>query len=197
MNKESLAYAVVFTFLVAFLFVFIIALADDATAEQVARNQELVTAKAFLNVLGITENDDTAALKTYKELFKDVQGENIVKAALDGKPVLVKQFSGQGLWGTVVGVIATDANASRILGLDIIRHAETPGLGGRIEEAWFKDQFRNEKIGPAGVAVRKGEGGSDTDPENASIDGITGATLTSASMEVILNNEIAKLREAK
>ncbi len=196
MNKESFLYVVVFTFVIAFVFVFIIALADNATSEQVARNQELGTAQAFLNAVGEAETDETKALSNFSEMFGSVDGESVVEADVNGEKLLVKQFSGQALWGTVTGVLAVNADVSRIIGLDIISHSETPGLGGRIEEDWFKDQFRNEKIAADGIKVRKGEGGADSDPDNAVVDGVTGASLTSASMEIILNNEINALKEA-
>ncbi|MCK5735709.1 MAG: FMN-binding protein, partial [Spirochaetaceae bacterium] len=66
---------------------------------------------------------------------------------------------------------------------------------GRIEEDWFKDQFRGEVIPENGITVRKGEGGSDKDPDNGVVDGVTGASLTSTAMEVIVNNQIAELRK--
>lgn len=196
MNKESFLYVVVFTFLVAFLFVFVIALADNATASQVARNQELVSAKAFLNAINRYQEDSAAALDRFESIFGAVEGEEVVEASADGETFLVKQFSGQGVWGTITGVLAVNNTVDRIVGLDIIGHSETPGLGGRIEEEWFKDQFRNEKITTGGITVRKGEGRVDSDPDNASVDGVTGASLTSAAMEVIINNEIETLREA-
>ena len=195
MNKDSFIYVVFFTFIVAFVFVFIIALADNATATRVAQNQALVTANAFLNVVNRTEESSEKTLETFSTLFGPVEDDSVVRATIDGKDLLVKQFAGQGLWGTVTGVVAVDASVERILGLDIISHSETPGLGGRIEEEWFKAQFRNEKINFDGIRVRKGEGGADSDTENSSVDGVTGASLTSAAMEVIINNEIEKLRE--
>jgi Na+-transporting NADH:ubiquinone oxidoreductase subunit C len=195
MNKESFLYVVIFTFVVAFVFVFIIALADNATSERVAQNQKLVTAQAFLNAVGEPETDGITALSTFADLFSGVEGESIARANINGQNLLVKQFSGQGLWGTVTGVIAVDDSVQRIIGLDIISHAETPGLGGRIEEDWFKDQFRGESIPADGLSVRKGEGGSDSDPNNGVVDGVTGASLTSASMEVMINNEIETLRK--
>lgn len=195
MNKESFLYVVVFTFVVAFVFVFIIAMVDNATSDRVARNQELVTAQAFLNAVGIPQNDGTEALSAFSDLFGGVDGEMVVRATVSGENLWVKQFSGQGLWGTVIGVIAVNDSVTRIIGLDIISHAETPGLGGRIEEDWFKGQFRGEAIPAGGISIRKGEGGSDNDPDNGVVDGITGASLTSASMEVILNNEIASFRK--
>lgn len=194
MKKESFFYVVLFTFAAAFVFVFVINLADKATAEQVARNQQLVSAQAFLNAAGKTGVEDEEALNEFESLFGRIDGEEIAAAEVDGRKLLVKLFHGDGLWGTVTGVIAVDANLSRIAGLDIISHSETPGLGGRIEEDWFKQQFRNEKIGTNGITVRKGEGGSDKDPDNSRVDGVTGASLTSASMEKIINDEIEVFR---
>ena len=195
MNKESIIYVVVFTAFTAFVFVFLIAWADVSTAERVARNQELVTAQAFLNAVGRPEAEREAALKAYEEFFGSAKGSSAVRASVDGEEILIKQFSGMGLWGTVTGVLATDAEVKRIVGIDIISHSETPGLGGRIEQDWFKNQFRGERIPPEGIVVRKGQGGADEDSENGQVDGITGATGTSTSMAVMLNREIAGLRK--
>lgn len=194
MNKESILYVVLFTAFTAFVFVFLISWADVSTAELVAKNQELVTAQAFLNAVGRPEEDRDAALKAYEEFFGSATGDSAVRASLDGEEILITRFSGMGLWGTVTGVLATDASVQRIVGIDIISHSETPGLGGRIEQDWFKNQFRGERILPEGIVVRKGQGGADEDRDNGEVDGITGATGTSTSMAVMLNAEIADLR---
>lgn len=196
MNKDSFIYVVIFTFVTAFLFVFIIALADNATAERVAQNRQLVTAEAFLNAIGEAEMDSVKVLEKFKQLFGEVNDDEVVRTQVNNQDLLVKQFQGDGLWGTVIGVLAVDSSVSRIIGLDIISHNETPGLGGRIEEDWFKNQFRNEKIDSYGIQVRKGEGSVDSDPDNSMVDGVTGASLTSASMEVMVNNEINLFKEA-
>ena len=195
MNKESILYVVLFTAFTAFVFVFLISWADVSTAELVAKNQELVTAQAFLNAVGRPEEDRDAALKVYEEFFGSATGDSAVRASLDGEEILITRFSGMGLWGTVTGVLATDASVQRIVGIDIISHSETPGLGGRIEQDWFKNQFRGERILPEGIVVRKGQGGADDDRDNGYVDGITGATGTSTSMAVMLNAEIANLRK--
>ena len=194
MNKESILYVVLFTAFTAFVFVFLISWADVSTAELVAKNQELVTAQAFLNAVGRPEEDRDAALKAYEEFFGSATGDSAVRASLDGEEILITRFSGMGLWGTVTGVLATDASVQRIVGIDIISHSETPGLGGRIEQDWFKNQFRGERILPEGIVVRKGQGGADEDRDNGQVDGITGATGTSTSMAVMLNAKIADLR---
>jgi len=67
--------------------------------------------------------------------------------------------------------------------VDFTSHNETPGLGGRIDEAWFKEQFRNRKI-VIGTGLSY-----DTEQENQ-LDAITGATSTSRSILNILNDVI-------
>lgn len=190
MNKDSFIYVVIFTFLAAFVFVFVISAADNATAARVARNQEAVKARAFLNAAGLDPQD----IKLFERIFGNVQDESVIRARIGVSNVLVKQFSGSGLWGTVTGVLAVSSDVTRIVGLDIISHSETPGLGGRIEEDWFKNQFRGERIPSGGIRIRKGEGGADSDSENGAVDGVTGASLTSAAMESIINTEIEQFR---
>ncbi len=70
---------------------------------------------------------------------------------------------------------------------------ETPGLGGRIDEAWFKEQFKGE-YAANGIVVKHGGSGGDTDPDNGQVDGITGASRTSDSIQVIVNQQIDKIK---
>ncbi|MCG8453569.1 MAG: FMN-binding protein [Spirochaetales bacterium] len=191
MTKDSFLYVVVFTFLVAFVFVFLIALVDEATSERVLLNRERATAEAFLNAVGIPLEGDVREL--YKSSFGQPNSDGIVTTTVDGRRVVARQFTGNGLWGAVSGVLALDPEENMIVGLDIISHSETPGLGGRIEEDWFKEQFRGELIPPDGLRVMKGEGGMDMDQGNGMVDGVTGASLTSAAMETIVNDEIDML----
>lgn len=196
MNKENVIYVVVFTFVVAFAFVFLLALADNATRERVEANQRLVIAEAFLGAAGIGIPEDRSPLDAFESTFPGASDDDTrLRASVDGSDIVLSRFTGQGLWGTITGVLAVTADAGRIVGLDIISHSETPGLGGRIEESWFKDQFTGEVVPPGGITVRKGEGGADVDTENGVIDGITGATLTSDAMQTIVNAEIDALRK--
>jgi len=195
MNRESLTYVIVFTFVIAFAFVFAIALADGVTAERVARNRRLVTTEAFLRSVGYLEGEPSEELAEFAVEFGEIEDDSVVRTVVGGQDILVRRFSGQALWGTVSGIIAVDEEVSKIIGLEIISHNETPGLGGRIEETWFTRQFRGETILSDGIIVAKGEGRPDYNTDDGIIDGITGASLTSASIERIVNSEISKLRE--
>lgn len=194
MSKESLLYTIAFTFIVAFVFVLAIALADAITSERVSQNQKLVVSEAFLSSVGYLQDEPSEELEKLAADFGEIKDDSIIRIELGGQNILVRRFSGQAVWGMVDGVIAVDGTVSEIIGLEIISHNETPGLGGRIEEDWFTRQFRGETIPPEGITVIKGEGEADENPDNGIVDGIAGASLTSKRIEKIVRGEISKLR---
>ena len=116
------------------------------------------------------------------------------KVALEnGTTAYVFPFRGGGLWGEIEGVLGYNATLTEITGFDILKQNETPGLGGRITEAWFKDQFRG-KSGPFTQLVTGGEETPDDSPD--SFQAVTGATATSAAVQSMLNDVIRNRVEA-
>ena len=196
MNKNSLFYTVVFSFLTAFFFVFLLSMADSLTREKTEDNARKTFYKAVLKTAGIDYNSDGDSGTVFKKYFPDYkEGDSVLKTNADGKDLVIKVFRGSGLWGTITGVIAFSSDLERISGFEIISHNETPGLGGRIDEDWFKEQFNGEKISASGITVRKGSGAFDSDTENSEVEGITGASLTSKSIETIVNENIKLMKK--
>ena len=198
MNKNSLVYTVIFTFITAFFFVFILSAANIATSPKIAENEKSAVYTAFLSAAGITFEDKKEAEKIFTSYFPGVEYYNlpdVLKADISGETILFRMYTGRGLWGPISGVLAVNEDYSKIAGLEIISHNETPGLGGRIDEDWFKDQFAGEVIPPDGISVRKGSGTPDTDSSNGEVDGITGATLTSTSIETIVNDVLSEFKK--
>lgn len=192
MNKQSTIYSMVFMFIVAFAFVFLLSLTNEATREMVELNQEVARKRAVLSALGIESLSDEEVLSRFEDVEQlDRDDTTIFRATVDGETVYAKEFAGSGLWGTIEGVLGVNGEVSRTVGLEIINHNETPGLGGRITEAWFKEQFAGEQIAEEGIEFTAGDG--DTDHENSEVDGITGATRTTESMERIVNSEIDRI----
>ncbi len=197
MNRQGLIYTVVFSFLVTFMFVFILALANEGTAEQVQRVQEAREAAAVLGAFGIDHVPETA-LEVYENQLHRTEaadGTVIYRYESSQGPVVGKEFSGSGLWGEIQGVIAIRADFSQIVGLEIVSHNETPGLGGRIAENWFKEQFRGEQI-PANLTISRTPNPGDGDPDhsNGMFDAVTGATRTSDAIEQIVTDELKILQ---
>ena len=94
--------------------------------------------------------------------------------------------SGPGLWGGIDAYVGISADFSTILGLEFISHEETPGLGGRISDMEFLEQFRDLDISNSSdrsyIVFRPASGGN--------VDAISGATLTSQSVRDLLNVDL-------
>lgn len=193
MNKQSLLYTVLFTFLVSFIFVLGLAAADQLTKERVADNRRIAQQRAVLNAFGIEAVSVNDVESNYRNVEStEVDGETLYRTVDNGVPLVAKEFSGSGLWGTINGIIGVTQDLTRTTGIEIISQNETPGLGARIGEEWFKAQFRGERIINGTIAVGD-PGDGDPDHENGSVDAITGASRTSDAMRTILNTELADL----
>ena len=196
MNRQGIVYTIIFTFVAAFFFVLILSLTNELTGERVALNQNLRKRRAILNAIGIAVQGGEADYKMYDARVKEriVDGAQLFEAVVDGQTVLAIQFAGSGLWGVITGVLAVNDGFSQVIGIDIISHNETPGLGGRIDEAWFKEQFRGETLVEGRIRVA-GAGDGDADRNNGRVDAITGASRTSQALDTILNRSLAAIRE--
>lgn len=196
MNRDSKIYTVFFSFVLTFAFVFILSFVNEAAKGKILENQELFLKRAVLNAIGFKYKDDEEAAKIFDDKIskKTVDGKEIYSAHIDNKMVFGLIFSGNGLWSTIRGVIAYNPTEERIQGIDIIEQNETPGLGGRIEEESFKEQFSDEKIINGKIQFIKGQG-FDSDKNNGQVDAITGATATSKYLEKIINSALIELKE--
>ncbi len=94
---------------------------------------------------------------------------------------LVLPVEGKGLWSTLYGYIALESDTNTIAGITFYEHAETPGLGGEIDNPAWQAKWPGRKAfngdwKPA-IDVTKGSAGSvEDDPHN--VDGLSGATIT-------------------
>jgi len=198
MNKQGLVYTVIITFSVSFVLVAVLSLTNELVRARIERNQLLRERRSVLNAFGIETTGTAEDFELYDERITEetVDGNRLYQARTDGGTAYGIRFTGSGLWGTITGALAVRPDLSRMVGMDIIEHNETPGLGGRIDEPWFKRQFRGERIDEASIAV-SGAGGGDEDKDNARVDAVTGATRTSDSLEAIINRYLERLDELK
>jgi len=91
-------------------------------------------------------------------------------------------LTGPGLWGDIELLIFIDYSARTVSEINVLSQVETPGLGGRIAEQQFLDQFRN--LDYAGtVRIEKQSSG-----KPGAVEAISGATKTSANLEAIINS---------
>ena len=114
---------------------------------------------------------------------------------VDGKKKYVIPVYGMGLWGPMWGYIALDDDKNTVFGAYFNHDSETAGLGAEIKDskAW-QDQFIGKKIFSAdgqkiAIAVKKK---SDVKNPASECDAVTGATLTSDGVSLMLQDCFAK-----
>jgi Na+-transporting NADH:ubiquinone oxidoreductase subunit C len=105
----------------------------------------------------------------------------------DGGVIL--PIEGYGLWSTLYGFIALDADTNTIRGITYYQHGETAGLGGEVDNPRWKALWHGRKAfdekGGVAIHVKKGEAGPPQE-EPYAVDGLSGATLTSNGVSNML-----------
>ena len=167
--------------------------------ERITRNQDIKLRRVILRVLDIKPPagaDDAAVAGLFDKRVKMVTHKErpvYVGYSEDGQKIsgYAVPVKGPGVWGTIEGMLAVSPDGKEVTGLAFYKHSETPGLGGRISEPWFQEQFKGLKLIPVSGDKKlfhlrpKGAGSGPND-----LDAITGASLTTAAVEAFLNNEL-------
>jgi len=219
-NKESTLYVVLFSLVITFVLVLPLTVANELTKGLVEQNKQVASALSILQAMGLPadKTQPQAVIATYNGLEKfkaeggklvPVTNEAIAAAAKTihpiepliykgqgaAGPVWAGAFTGPALWGNVTLALGFDEKIETITGFQVIAQAETPGLGARIADPWFLNQFAGQKV-PATGAVRfvSGSGAGDADKANDSVDGVTGATLTTNGVRDVVNKAIAEMK---
>jgi len=103
---------------------------------------------------------------------------------------LVLPIEGYGLWSTMYGYLALEADGRTVSGITFYEHGETPGLGGEVENPRWQASWRGRKAfdeaGRVKLQVVKGAAGPpERDPFR--VDGLSGATITSRGVSNTLD----------
>jgi Na+-transporting NADH:ubiquinone oxidoreductase subunit C len=91
---------------------------------------------------------------------------------------------GYGLWSTLYGFLALENDLNTVVGFGFYSHAETPGLGGEVDNPKWKGLWPGKKIYAEGsmepkIGLVKGTVVASTPDSEFKIDALSGATLTS------------------
>ena len=97
---------------------------------------------------------------------------------------VILPIHGYGLWSTLYGFIALEQNGNDIFGLQFYQHAETPGLGGEVDNPRWKALWRGKRLaddqGELRITVARTPPPAGADFH---VDGLSGATLTSVGID--------------
>lgn len=130
-----------------------------------------------------SKKDDIAGISN-KELWSHVY---LIKGEDDSIKKYVFPVRGKGLWSILKGFIAIENDFQTIAGLTYYEHAETPGLGGEVDNVSWKEKWVGQYVfddnGDVGIKVIKGIAEPD---DKYAVDGLSGATITSRGVTNML-----------
>jgi Na+-transporting NADH:ubiquinone oxidoreductase subunit C len=189
--KKSFAYPIIFMTLITAISVFALAFLNESTAERVETLQETELRTKILYAFDIkvnTTDPEEIERVFYANIKEELSGEDKIYILMENNKEIGYAFpvSGPGLWGNIDAYVAISTNYNELLGLVFTKHSETPGLGGRIEEEAFLQQFRGLNIS----GTQDGNYIVYRPASNGNVDAIAGATLTSQSVAKLLNEDI-------
>ena len=156
------------------------------TDVDLASFDQRVAAKDPEQSQALSASDDIASIKRRSDiasvyLAKDESGQ-VIKVIL---PV-----SGYGLWSTLHGFLALEPDANTIAGLGFYEHAETPGLGGEVDNPRWKAQWVGKSIydteGQPATTMYKGSVTDQVSGHQYKFDALSGATITSRGVENLM-----------
>lgn len=226
LNTNSNTYIIVYSSIVVIIVAFLLAFVSKALEPASLANERIDKKKqilASLNIRNINNNEveeqynkcisydkiirsdgsvvDEGNNKDgagFKVNMKDISDENlpVYYCYIDGQTKYVIPLNGKGLWGSIWGYIALNEDKSTVFGAYFSHASETAGLGARITEQSFQDQFIGKKLFKEGdenillSVVKKRDAGQ----EDYQCDGISGATFTNVGVSDMIHDCLTKYK---
>lgn len=190
-KKKSIAYPIIFMTVVTAFFVSILSAFSQVTKDTIAFNNESELRYKILyifDVLPESKNPKDIEAVFNERVEERLAGNKNIYVLMEGDKEVsyAVPVEGPGLWGTISGYVGLNADYSKITGIDFIVQSETPGLGGRISEESYKEQFREidiSNVKDSKFIVSSPQSGSN-------VDAIAGATQTSTAVEKLINEDL-------
>jgi len=151
-------------------------------AEGIEKYDQRKMSKVDGRSIELTGDEDIAKISRRVNVAKVymVESEN-------GVETVILPVKGYGLWSTLYGFLALGSDLNTVVGLGFYEHAETPGLGGEVDNPKWKALWPGKKAynaaGDVGLTIVKGSAAADSEHE---IDGLSGATLTSRGVDKLV-----------
>ena len=162
---------------------FVLSATNNATREQRANQlMKFVQGPSITSVFANYEFDNEPITDRFViKMGEDKDGkpiEKIVFPAKKGGSVIAVAYasSGSGYGGMIDVMVGIDMEG-KLTGISVMTHSETPGLGARVTETEFSDQFRGLSLEEE-VSL----GGN--------VDGISGATFSSKGVVAAINEAV-------
>lgn len=127
--------------------------------------------------IALNPEDDIAKIGSQAKYAKIYLVEND-----QGIEKMILPIKGYGLWSTLYGFISLESDLNTVSGFAFYEHAETPGLGGEVDNPKWKALWPGKKVygenDDLKIAVIKGKVSPGATDAQHKVDGLSGASLT-------------------
>ncbi|HGJ64733.1 TPA: RnfABCDGE type electron transport complex subunit G [bacterium] len=196
--REALMMVIVLT-VVCMVSALSLTLINNFTHEKITEQKQKETLKAINASLPVDQlhyNNDPSKDKVNIPEWTEKDGTPVeIYLAKRHNEIVGIAFksNSEGYSGSIKIMIGIDKN-EKILGIEIIEHHETPGLGSKIENTQFKDHFKGkiaENSQDRNLSIIKGRNAK----YNWEIEALTGATISSIGVVNAINDGMSKFRQ--
>lgn len=187
-KKDTLLNMFVALFVICIVAGGVLGIVFNATKDPIAAAENAKRTAAIKNVL-----PEFKTLKTVN-VMSAIEGDNAeipFHLAYDANNnfigAAVETFTNKGFSGNIslmVGILADGT----VKNISVLQHAETPGLGSKMEEESFKNQFNDKNPASFNFSVKK-DGGD--------VDAITAATISSRAFCDAVNRALSTFENNK
>ncbi len=196
--KDKPFFAVVYMFVVTAFFSAVLIGFARLTRDRVQANEQLAFEKAVVDVFPTIQATSNAAIhQIFTEQFEQraAADDRVFYVYLQNGEIVgyAVPVEGKGFWDTIKGIVGIAPDQKTITALAFYEQKETPGLGARIADPDFCDQFIGRKIasGDKPIAIRPvGEPLGENQ-----VHAVTGATQTCVRLEKLVNDGLAQWRQ--
>ncbi len=159
----------------------ILATVNQYTSTPIALAKAAALEKAVKDVTPPFDNNPLA--EAYKAATADGDSVLVYPATKDGKPVgaAVESFSKNGFSGQIRIIVGFDTEGT-LVNYSVLEHAETPGLGAKMQE-WFRTDKNQQSV--IGRSLAKGD--LIVSKDGGDVDAITASTITSRAFLGAIN----------
>lgn len=159
----------------------LLSLANEGTKSAIAVSQRNKLENAIREA--VPGFDNSPLDEKYEKAFSEKDVALIYPAKKDGKliGVAVETSSFNGFSGEIRILTGLDTNGN-VLNYAVLQHAETPGLGDKMDP-WFKTDKNNQSI----IGRNLSKGKLKVKKEGGDIDGITASTISSRAFLEAVN----------
>lgn len=159
----------------------ILAAVNDFTSAPIALSKAAALETAIKEVT--PEFNNNPLKEAYQAVTSDGDSLLIYPALKDGQPVgvAVESNTMNGFSGEIRVIVGFDTEG-KIINYSVLQHAETPGLGSKMQE-WFRTDKNNQSV----IGRSLASGNLSVSKDGGDVDAITASTITSRAFLNAIN----------